>query len=156
MFTRVLSPLLLTAGLVFFATPARAQDAQARLWDAAIAGDTVAITRALSEGARVDSLDTRRSVNGRRALNWAALANSVPALRVLLAHGATINATNLTGFTAAHHAAEAGSADAMKFLIASGADVTIPNTDGRLPIDTARANGHVEVIQLLEAATRKN
>ena len=150
------SAALVLAGLILFNRTLMAQDAQSRLWDAAIAGDTVALARAITDGAKVDSLDVRRSPNGRRALNWAALGNHVPAIRMLLASGASINATNLTGFTPAHHAAEAGSADAMKFLIEAGADVTIPNTAGAFPIDTAREHGHVAVIALLESAGKKN
>ena len=72
-----------------FAAPSslRAQDAQSRLWDGAASGDTVAISEALAAGAQIDSLDTRRSANGRRALNWAALANKPDAIRFLLRRG---------------------------------------------------------------------
>ena len=79
---------------------------QARLWDAAIAGGASAMAGALREGAAIDSLDTRRNPNGRRALNWAAWYNQVPASRLLLARGAPLEARNRTGFTALHHAAE--------------------------------------------------
>lgn len=147
--------LLILAGLLLGSRAARAQDAQSRLWDAAISGDTVAIATALADGAKIDSLDTRRNMNGRFALNWAAWNNRVPAIRLLLARGANINATNRTGFTAVHHAAEAGSADALKFLLESGADLTIPNAEGAYPIDTARAHGNLAAIEVLEAAGRK-
>src|SRR5690349_6438287 len=85
--------------IVSHAQRAEAQDAQSQLWDAARAGDTVAMSAALAAGAKVDSLDTRRSPNGRRALNWAAIGNQPGAIRFLVAHGATIDAANLTGFT---------------------------------------------------------
>ncbi|MEO8200554.1 MAG: ankyrin repeat domain-containing protein [Gemmatimonadota bacterium] len=149
---------LATIVLAFWAVPfssARAQDAQSRLWDASISGDTAAITIALSEGASIDSLDTRRSVNGRRALNWAAWNNRVPALRLLLARGASINATNRTGFTALHHAAESGSDDALKFLLEAGADWTIPSTEGSYPVDTARLHANLGAVALLENAEKK-
>ena len=64
--------------------PAPAPAPQALLWDAAIAGDTGAIRRALATGAVIDSLDTRRSRNGRRALNWAALTDHPEVIRLLL------------------------------------------------------------------------
>ena len=76
---------------------AASQTPQTRLWDAAITGDTVALASALRDGANVDSLDRRTARNGRRALNWAALNNRVDAIRFLLAHGANIEATNITG-----------------------------------------------------------
>ncbi len=147
--------LLILAGLLFGSGPAQAQDAQSRLWDAAISGDTVSIAAALDDGAKIDSLDTRRTQNGRRALNWAAWNNRVPAIRLLLARGADINAINRTGFSAVHHAAEAGSTDALRFLLEAGADLTIPNAEGAYPIDTARAHGNLAAIEILEAAGRK-
>ena len=150
------SPILLagflSAGLL---APMHAQDNQAKLWDASISGDTVAIAQALDAGARIDSLDTRRNPNGRRALNWAAFNNRGPALRLLIARGASLNLTNNTGFTPVHHAAEAGAADALAILIEAGADITIANNQGLLPVDTARGRNHAQAIQLLEAASKK-
>ena len=130
-------------------------DAQSRLWDAAIAGDTAAITRALADGARIDSLDVRRSRNGRRALNWAALNNHVPAIQLLLTRGAGIQLPNLTGFTPLHHAAEAGASDAAMALLAAGADPTWPNDAGRTPAEVATANGHGELAGALSAAASR-
>ncbi len=143
--------LLVLVGLcVTGAHPALAQTPQSRLWDAAMAGDTVAITRALDDGARVDSLDVRRSPNGRRALNWAAWYNRPAAIRVLLARGAGIDATNLTGNTALHHAAESGSRDAAAALLAAGADRSVANEQGQLPEDVALAHRNLDVATLLQ------
>lgn len=141
-----------------FATSAQAQSpnlsAQDRFWNAAIAGDTVALVAGLKDGAKIDSLDVRRSANGRRALNWAALNNRADAIRWLLAHGATIEAVNLTGYTALHHAAEAGAVDATRVLLAAGADPKHTNLEGVTPLARARQEGFVEVAELLEAAER--
>jgi ankyrin repeat protein len=134
--------VLLTLGV---AQRSEAQDAQSHLWDAARAGDTVAMSKALAEGAGVDSLDTRRSPNGRRALNWAALGNQPGAIRFLVAHGATIDAANLTGFTALHHAAEAGSVDAAKTLLELGAKKTLLNANGETAQAVATRTSHLEV-----------
>jgi ankyrin repeat protein len=140
--------------LLLGTAPLAAQTPQERLWDAAIAGDTAAIRAAAGEGAKLDALDTRRSMNGRLALNWAALNDRVPALRVLLELGAPLEAENLTGFTALHHAAEAGSLDAAKFLLSVGADPKHGNAGGRLPRETAEAQGFSMVVALLAAAER--
>ena len=128
--------------------------AQIRWWEAAISGDTITLAAALLGGARVDSLDTRRSENGRRALNYAALNNRANAIRFLLARGASIEATNLTGFTALHHAAEAGSLEAARVLLAAGADPKHGNNEGQTPAERARAEGHTEIAELIEAAER--
>ena len=133
----------------------RAQDAQSRLWDAAVAGDTLAIRQAVADGAVVDSLDTRRSRNGSRALNWAALNDRVDAIALLLELGATIEAVNITGFSALHHAAEAGSVEAARALLAAGADPAHANHAGMRPADTARELGHADLAAILEAAARE-
>lgn len=117
-----------------------------------MSGDTAALAAALAESARVDSLDLRRSPNGRLALNWAAINNRVSAIRFLLAHGAAIEATNITGFTALHHAAEYGSLEAARVLLAAGADPAHRNNAGLKPAETAKANGHIEVALLIAAA----
>ena len=133
---------------------AQAEDPQSQLWDGAMQGDTVAMAEALGAGAVVDSLDIRRNRNGRRALNWAAWYNHVPAIRFLLAHGASLEARNRTGFTALHHAAEAGSVEALEALLAAGADPNAANTGGRLPIETARAEGQMRIVEALRTAER--
>lgn len=137
-----------------FPRPLHAQDAQTQLWEATIAGDTTAMRRALAAGAQIDSLDIRRSRNGRRALNWAALNNRVPAIRLLLEAGATLDTTNLTGFTALHHAAEVGALEAARALLVAGADARRTNNAGYTPSKIARENGFEAVAALLEAAER--
>ncbi|HJR52648.1 MAG TPA: ankyrin repeat domain-containing protein [Gemmatimonadota bacterium] len=149
-----LSALLAAAviAVLLFGSSLLAQDAQSRLWDAAIAGDTLAIRQALADGAVIDSLDLRRNPNGRRALNWAALYNRVDAIEMLLASGAPIEAVNRTGFTALHHAGEEGSLEAATALLAAGADPGHANNEGFTPAMTAREGGHEEVAALIEAA----
>ena len=143
------------AALIFTTTSSlAAQDAQSRLWDGAIAGDTITIGKALAEGAKIDSLDTRTATNGRRALNWAALHNRVDAIRFLLARGAPINAPNLTGFTPIAHAAEAGSYEAAVTLVGAGADINAVTRSGFRAIDIARELGHSSVVTLLEQAEK--
>ena len=134
---------------------ASAQDAQSRLWDAAIAGDTTAIRKAVSDGAKIDSLDTRRSQNGRYALNWATWNNHVAAVKLLIELDAPLEAENLTGFTALHHAAENGSADAAQILLAAGANPDHTNKMGYTPQEIAAERGHDAIAKMLQAAPRK-
>lgn len=146
-----LLPTLVAGGLLS-GSPLLAQDAQSRLWDAAIAGDTLALRQAVDDGARIDSLDARQNPNGRLALNWAAWYDRVPAIRLLIELGAPLEAENRTGFTPLHHAAEAGSLEAARVLLAAGADPTHPNKAGYTPAQTARERGNADVAELLEAA----
>lgn len=143
---------MIAVGALLAGSPLVAQDAQSRLWDAAVAGDTLNIRQAVADGAKIDSLDTRRNPNGRMALNWAAWHNRVPAIQMLIAMGAPIEAVNLTGFSALHHAAEAGSTEAARALLAAGADPQHANKAGFLPADTAREQGHDAIATLLDEA----
>lgn len=145
-------PLVIAIAVLLFGSPLLAQDAQSRLWDAAIAGDTLEIRQAVADGARIDSLDTRRNPRGRMALNWAAWHNRVPAIEVLIALGAPLEAENHTGFSALHHAAEAGSLEAARALLSAGADPAHANKAGRRPAETAREHGHTDVAAILAAA----
>ncbi len=147
-------PMVLGAALLSltaFRAAAQATTPQDQLWDAGMRGDTVALAAALQDGAVIDSLDTRRNPNGRRALNWAAWYNHEAAIRFLAARGASINIANRTGFTPLHHAAENGSLDAVRALLALGADRAWPNNAGQRPVDVARERGHPEVAALIDS-----
>ena len=150
---RVLSLITLAALIVLHpaSSPGQGRDPQAQLWDGAMQGDTVIMAAALRQGAVIDSLDTRRNPNGRRALNWAAWYDRAPAIQFLIAHGAPLETRNHTGFTALHHAAEAGSLEALQALIRAGADPQAANAAGLLPIETARERGHLDAVMALEA-----
>ena len=76
----------------------------------------------------------------------------MPAIRLLIALGAPLEAENRTGFAPLHHAAEAGSLEAARALLEAGADPTHPNKAGYTPAQTARERGNAEVAELLEAA----
>ena len=152
--TRRTRPVVLGLALLGVRTlPATAQttSAQEQLWDAAMQGDTAALAAALERGAAIDSLDTRRNPNGRRALNWAAWYNHPAAIHMLVARGATVNLANWTGFTPLHHAAENGSLEAARALVALGADRTLLNEGGQRPGDVARERGHPDVAAMLDS-----
>jgi pimeloyl-ACP methyl ester carboxylesterase len=127
-------------------------EAQAVLWDAAKSGDVEATRKAIAAGTDVNALDTRRSKNGRRPLNWAAYYNHVEVIELLLANGADINATNITGFTPIHHAAENDKEKSVIVLINAGADPSIANRRGKTPMATAKEKGHKDIVRLLEKA----
>lgn len=148
------APLSALIALLAFAAPASGQDAQSRLWNSAISGDTIALVQALEAGARMDSLDLRTNPNGRRALNWAAWNNRAPVIRILAARGAAVNSTNLTGFTPLHHAAEAGSVEAARALLAAGADPLRVTADGETPADVAQRKGFTWLADTLQTAAR--
>lgn len=121
-------------------------DAQQALWIASVSGDTAAISRALSSGAKVDSIDT---LGNRRPLNYAAAGNRAAAVRLLLARGASVNLPNNTGFTPVHHAVESGAADALAILLEARADLSIA-ARGVTPMQTARRLNDARILTLLQ------
>jgi ankyrin repeat protein len=155
---RVIQSIGSIGALVFLAGihPASlsAQSAQDRLWDASMRGDTTAMAAALKDGAQIDSLDTRRNPNGRRALNWAAWYDHSAAVRLLTSGGAQVNLANRTGFTPLHHAAENGSLSAARALLAAGADPDAANGQGQLPGDVARDRSHPDVAALIDSVRK--
>jgi ankyrin repeat protein len=152
--------ILLTTTFVVFtgwALPAGASAqqvsvTQSQLWDGASQGDTAAMATALGAGAAIDSLDTRRNPNGRRALNWAAWFDKTDAVRFLLEHKAQVNLANRTGFTPLHHAAEHGSLAAARVLLAAGADPKLPNANGETPAAVARRLGFTGLAATIDSA----
>jgi ankyrin repeat protein len=142
---------LILLGIPSFRAAAQSPGAQEQLWDAAMRGDTVALAAALHRGAAIDSLDTRRNPNGRRALNWAAWYNHPAVIRMLVAHGAGVNLANWTGFTPLHHAAENGALEAARVLLALGADRSRRNETGQRPVDVALDRGHPDVAAVLDS-----
>ena len=97
-------------------------------------------------------MDTQSTTSGRRALNYAAIRNRGPAIKLLLARGASLNLANRTGFTPVHHAVEGGAIDALKILIEAGADLTAVTTSGLTPLAMAQRRGPPAAVKLLEEA----
>lgn len=73
-------------------------------------------------------------------------------VKVLVAHGAAIDAATNYGRTALHYAALRGHLDLVKFLVRAGADPARKSgTDKKhTPLDDARAEGRTEVVAFLE------
>lgn len=71
-------------------------------------------------------------------LNRAIICGSLPIVRLLIEHGAAINATDKDGLTALHHAAmNEHSTDIIEFLVSHGANVNARTQRGSTPLDIA-------------------
>jgi len=68
-------------------------------------------------------------------------ADPVEVMKLFVAAGAKVNATNDPGNTALHYAALNGSARGVEFLAASGAALDVKNKQGKTPLDLANAKG---------------
>jgi ankyrin repeat protein len=83
-------------------------------------------------------------------LHSAASARNLEAARVLLEHGAPVNARQQGGWAPIHAAAQNGDRAMVELLLQHGADPTLANDDGKTPTAVARDQGHAEVAALLE------
>ncbi len=83
-------------------------------------------------------------------LHSAVAARSLEITRLLLEHGAPVNAAQADNFTPLHAAAQNGDIEIVRLLLAYGADPNLRDAEGKTALDMARAEGHTEVIDLLQ------
>jgi uncharacterized protein len=118
------------------------------LFDAATAGDTEVVERALGSGANVDS----RAADQATPLIAAALGNQPSMVELLLSKGASVTARNSGGFTPLHAAAYVGSPTIAKLLLAKGAPLDdAANKAGVTPLMVAGEENHADVAEFLIA-----
>jgi peptidoglycan/LPS O-acetylase OafA/YrhL len=71
---------------------------------------------------------------------WAALAGDAESVRILLDHGADLNARNRDGSTALHSAAFLGRTDVVQLLLERGADPNARSDDGERPLEGTKVD----------------
>jgi ankyrin repeat protein len=81
-------------------------------------------------------------------LQVALLTSSRGAAKLLLSHGAQVNATQAEGITALHEAASSGDVVLVRMLLAAGADPLAKSSFGT-PLELAVKNRHEEAAKLL-------
>jgi hypothetical protein len=69
--------------------------------------------------------------------------------RLLLEHGAHINALNRNGRTALYMASRDGALEVVRLLLKHGADVDVKDNDGKTALQVAANRGYDEVVELL-------
>lgn len=116
---------------------------------AAAFGTPEAVDLLLQHGAQVDAVSKNPQRN--QALHAAlALGRNVETVKLLLAHGADPNATQVGGFTALFSAATANRRDLAVLLVESGAHAHHRSDLGKTAGDFARERGHAELADWLE------
>jgi uncharacterized protein len=104
----------------------------------------------LQHGAPVDAISQNPQRN--QALHAAvALSRNPETVKLLLAHGANPNATQVAGFTPLFSASAANRKDLAAILIESGANPQHRNDADKTAADFARERGHAELADWLEA-----
>ena len=102
----------------------------------------------LNTGADVN-LPSRESMKV-TPLASAAAAKQTEIARLLIAHGANVNARAASGHIPLHEAAGNGNVELVKLLIENGADLNARTDDGKTPLDFAIEYKRTEVIDLLK------
>ena len=69
--------------------------------------------------------------------------------RMLIAHGADVNAKAENNLTPLHTAAARGNLDSAKLLLEHGADINAVTRDGKTPIAYAQERNHPEMVEFL-------
>jgi len=79
----------------------------------------------------------------------ASAARQLEIARLLIQHGANVNARAANDFTPLHESAASGKIDFARLLIEHGADVNAKTTDGKTPLDYAREYNQQDMVELL-------
>jgi uncharacterized protein len=111
--------------------------------------DASRVRQLLAEGLHPDA---RIHSGFMTALQWAASADAVEVIPLLLAAGADVDGTDRAGFTPLRFAAHDGRPAALTLLIDAGANVNATALDGNTALHRASANGHLAAIAVLLAA----
>ena len=119
----------------------------ARLIDAAAAGDVAGITAALAAGADIDARDPL----GRTALLTATIAGRTAAVEALVEAGADLDLQDDRLDNPFLYAGAEGLLDILRVVNEAGADPAITNRFGGTALIPASERGHVEVVRYLLA-----
>jgi len=93
--------------------------------------------------------DVNAKGGGWSPLHGASSRGQVDTARILLDHGADVNALNCIDFTPLHYACRNGHLTVTQFLLEHGANLDAQSLDHRTPLFVALEGGHLEIVRLL-------
>lgn len=111
-------------------------------------GQPEVVTALIAAGADVNQ-SSRESMKV-TPLASAAAAKQTGIARLLIEHGANVNARAAGGHIPLHEASANGNIELVRLLIEKGADVNAKTDDGKTPLDFAIEYKREEVVELLE------
>jgi ankyrin repeat protein len=89
------------------------------------------------------------------ALHAAAATKQAKIVKLLLAHGAAVDAKQHGGWTALQATADNGDVESTVALLEAGADPSLANEAGKTALDMASAKGHKDIVRLLSPDAKR-
>jgi ankyrin repeat protein len=126
----------------------RSNDGFTALHFACFFGQPDAANLLIEKGASVDAV--ANNPTKLMPLHSAASARNLEGARLLLEHGAPVNARQQGGWAPIHAAAQNGDRAMVELMLKHGADPKLSNDDEKTPAMVAREKGHAEIAALLE------
>jgi hypothetical protein len=114
------------------------------LFEAVWVGDAAKVSKLLRRGANPNAKE-----DGSTPLHLAVLKEHADIAKLLLEHGADVNAKDKYGGTPLHRAVLTEDADVVTLLLEHGADVNAKDKYGGTPLHLAAAKGHADIARLL-------
>ena len=130
-------------------TAAVSSDGWMPLHLAAHFGKSGALRVLLKRGAQANAFSTNAMRN--TALHAAAAGRATEVGKLLVEHGANVNARQHGGWTALHAAAQSGDIEFARTLVAAGADVNTRADNQQRPLDLALTKGQQAMVDFLES-----
>ena len=139
----------LTLCVKLAAQPARPVGNSTALVDAAAKGDLLQVRRLLDAGAPVESRGDTAYSRHATAVLAATQGQHLAVVRLLIAHGANVNAQDDLQDSAFLLASASGYTDIVRATLAAGADLASTNRYGGTALIPAAHHGHVETVREL-------
>ncbi|HXB05617.1 MAG TPA: ankyrin repeat domain-containing protein [Puia sp.] len=125
------------------------------LW-IAVWNDDPAMVRLLSlNGADVNHPFKNKDEVSLTCIDVACQNGSTEIVKILVDHGAKVNAKGYVGHSPLRIASRNGHLDIVKFLISKGADIDSEGDDRATPLESAAGKGHLDIVMVLIAAGAK-
>ncbi len=135
------------AGIIADLKPGKETAGQEEIILAAREGEVQKIKALLERNSEL--VRTTDSGMGATALHWASIYGRKEAIRVLLKHGADVNATERHAGTTMHWAAHFNDPEVIDWFLDNGARIDHANQMGRTPLHVAARRGCLDVVRRL-------